>query len=87
MPLNVHLFIFLLKLGLEFIKNVTFSVGAVIFSSSIMISFVVMAGLRVSTLARLVILGCRLVTSWFSLAVHIILFSLFFLNLIMLETI
>ena len=52
-----------------------------------MISFVMMASLRVSTLARLVILGCRLVTPWFSLAVDIILFPLFFLNLIMLETV
>ena len=77
----------MLKLGLELVKNVTSSVGAVIFPSSMMISFVVMAGLRVSTLARLVILGCRLVTSWFSLAVDVILFSLFFLNLIMLEAI
>ena len=83
-PLNVHLFIFLLKFGLELVKYVASSVATIIFPSSMVISFIVVVGLRVSTLARLNFLGYCLVTPWFSLAVHIILISLFFLNLIML---
>ena len=87
-PLNVHLFIFLLKFSLELVKNVASSVAAIVTAPMVMVMMMVMvmACLGVSILVRFAILGGRFVPR-FDLAVHIILLSLCFLNLVMLEAI